>query len=234
MKKLITIILILSILITGVNATYLQTDNINDGYFSVYIQQQNIPKIKIKIAYNNTVKYCVYTPGKTLNYPLEKDGKYTITVYQNVRDNLYKKIETTTFEVALKNKLSPYLISTYEINFSQDDNISNIAKKICAESTSEFNKIANIKKYVKETLIYDYELAKNIKNKKITSYLPDANKVLENKKGICYDYASLFAAMCRSQGIPCKIVTGYTKNNTLHAWNNVYVGNRWHFIDPQK
>ena len=50
-------------------------------------------------------------------------------------------------------------------------------------------------------------------------------------KGICYDLASLFAAMCRSQGVPCKLTNGYV-GNVYHAWDQVYVNGAWQNIDP--
>ena len=39
----------------------------------------------------------------------------------------------------------------------------------------------------------------------------------------CFDYASLAAALLRSQGIPCKVVFGYVAPDDLyHAWNMFY------------
>ena len=43
--------------------------------------------------------------------------------------------------------------------------------------------------------------------------------------GICFDYASLAAAMLRSLGIPCKLITGYVGESTYHAWNSFYLEN---------
>ncbi len=55
---------------------------------------------------------------------------------------------------------------------------------------------------------------------------------LQFQKGICYDFASLFAAMLRSQGVPTKLVKGYAdKVSGYHAWNEVYVNGKWQTID---
>ena len=41
------------------------------------------------------------------------------------------------------------------------------------------------------------------------------------------DYASLAAAMMRSVGIPCKLLTGYVGDDQIyHAWNCIYLRNR--------
>ena len=62
-----------------------------------------------------------------------------------------------------------------------------------------------------------------------SGYLPNVDQVVADKKGICFDYASVMAAMLRSQGIPTKLVTGYVApNNAYHAWNEVWVeGKGW-------
>jgi hypothetical protein len=52
---------------------------------------------------------------------------------------------------------------------------------------------------------------------------PDVDEILKSNKGICFDYASLMAAMLRSLDIPAKLVTGYSsKLSVFHAWNEVY------------
>ena len=44
---------------------------------------------------------------------------------------------------------------------------------------------------------------------------------MRDKKGICFDYASLMTAMLRSQRIPAKLVIGYA-GEEYHAWISVY------------
>ena len=90
-------------------------------------------------------------------------------------------------------------------------------------------------------LTYDYEKAGTVQS----GYLPDVDKVLQEKKGICFDYASLMAAMLRSQGVPVKLVIGYTSTGEYHAWINVWSeesgwidsviyfdGKVWKLMDP--
>ena len=67
---------------------------------------------------------------------------------------------------------------------------------------------------------------------------------MASKKGICFDYASLMAAMLRSQGIPTKLEVGYS-GQAYHAWISVYLqetgwvdgiisfdGKDWTLMDP--
>lgn len=58
----------------------------------------------------------------------------------------------------------------------------------------------------------------------MTGYVPDPDQTLSSGKGICFDYASLAAAMLRSQGIPAKVITGYVSGGAVyHAWNMIYL-----------
>lgn len=68
------------------------------------------------------------------------------------------------------------------------------------------------------------ELCKNAK------YIPNTAATLKGTTGICYDFSSLFAAMCRSQGIPCALTKGYA-GSSYHAWNKVNLNGKWYQID---
>ena len=74
--------------------------------------------------------------------------------------------------------------------------------------------------------------------------LPNLDQIYKRKKGICFDYAAVMTAMLRSQGVPTKLVIGYT-GNAYHAWVNVYSkkrgwitgaiyfnGKKWKLMDP--
>ena len=76
------------------------------------------------------------------------------------------------------------------------------------------------------------------------SYVPDLDRLLSSKSGICFDYASLMTAMLRSLGIPAKLIFGYTGQN-YHSWLNIYTtetgwinamisfdGKTWKLMDP--
>ena len=60
-----------------------------------------------------------------------------------------------------------------------------------SEDTSDVDALQAIYDYVTENLTYDYDLADTVES----GYLPDVDATLESKKGICFDYAALTAAM---------------------------------------
>ena len=59
---------------------------------------------------------------------------------------------------------------------------------------------------------------------------------METKKGICYDYANLFAAFCRTQNITCYVIDGYkrTDPNAKHTWNRLYFNEIRNRAEPRK
>ncbi len=80
---------------------------------------------------------------------------------------------------------------------------------------------------------------------KVNAVTLPASKILEQKKGVCNDYANLTAAMLRAAGIPARPVSGLVFNNLKeagdwshaansgsHAWVEFYAGGKWHFADP--
>ncbi len=81
-------------------------------------------------------------------------------------------------------------------------------------------------KWITENIEYDYAYDP------VYQYFNSYN-TLQTKKGVCYDFAHLFAAYCRSQGIPCYVVDGNCKTNraTKHSWNRVYFNGSWWEVD---
>jgi len=67
-----------------------------------------------------------------------------------------------------------------------------------------------------------------------------AAEVAKNRQGDCTEHALLTAAMCRNAGIPARVVFGVVYVNkdkketgqfVYHAWNEVYLGEKWYGLD---
>ena len=114
-----------------------------------------------------------------------------------------------------------------------------LSSTLCGGNKDTIAKTAAIYDYVINNISY-VSTAENGAN----GYIPVPDTVLANKSGICFDYASLMAAMLRSQKIPTKVVVGYA-GDIYHAWISVYVdgsgwidgyiyfdGNKWNRMDP--
>lgn len=65
---------------------------------------------------------------------------------------------------------------------------------------------------------------------------PNAREALATRRGVCEDYALLYAALCRAAELPARVVYGLRKNNEseivpLHAWVEIDIGWGWQPVE---
>ncbi len=202
-----------------------------DGYFSVSYPGTAATKMKIGVTYAGKTTFLNYTPGTEASYSFERgNGTYTITLYRNTSGISYKKVLQKSAVVQLKNALAPYLASTMEVTFVSGDSVSKTAADLCAGLKDDASKIVTIHNYIAGHFCYNKAFAESVRKGLVKNYTPDTNHILKEKTGVCYDFSALFAAMCRSQGIPCTLEKGYTSIG-YHAWNRVWLNDGWVALD---
>jgi len=220
------------------------------------------PTIRIKVlvykqvdgVFNSAAdyQYTILKRGATVGIPLQLgNGNYrlAILIRRDPTRNAYNYLITKEFTVSLDSSLSPFLAATSLSDFSKASNCVAKAKTLCS-GLSGTAKVDAVYKWIIANIAYDTTLANNINNGTVTVWVPDPDRTLANRKGICFDYSSLFSAMLRSQGIPARLVIGdFIKTasdgstyNVRHAWNEVYYTGKgwvivnafqWKYIDGQ-
>ena len=154
---------------------------------------------------------------------------YTVFSKNTSKDNLLTKI----YVLMLSTVIAALLFSAYIFVYKQDDvSLTNgqatveLADKICADCDTDEEKVKAIYTWIIHNFEYDYE------SEPLIQYF-DVRKTLETRKGICYDFSHLFAALCRSHNIPCYIVDGDKRENVQyhHTWNRVYFNGSWWNVD---
>lgn len=98
--------------------------------------------------------------------------------------------------------------------------------EICSDTSTDEEKAKAAYTWILNNITYDYDC------NPFYQY-SDLDKTLQTKKGICYDIANLFTAICRSQNIPCYSVDGYRKDDYQykHTWNRVCIDGAWYNVD---
>ncbi|MDL2217974.1 transglutaminase-like domain-containing protein [Christensenellaceae bacterium OttesenSCG-928-M15] len=127
-----------------------------------------------------------------------------------------------------------YLGAGKEIAFNKGDAVSTKAAELTAGKKTTEEKAMAVYSYIVTNFSYDWDLYNKVVSKQVTRYTPNPNSILPSRKGICYDIASLYAAMMRSVGVPTKMVKGNaTVVGGYHAWNSVYddATGRWISMD---
>lgn len=217
--------------------------NAKDGYVMVAYNGQASNKLKVRVTGPSGTVY-TYDLNKNGNYevfPLsDGNGKYTVGVYENTSGNKYALAFSTPVTVMLTDNFAPFLRPNQYVNYTANSQVVKKAAELTKGKTDDLSKIATIYEYTVNTLAYDKQKAQTVQS----GYLPNIDKVLTEKKGICFDYAAVMAAMLRSEGIPTKLVVGYT-GDVYHAWINTYIpqqgwvegviffdGTTWKLMDP--
>lgn len=185
------------------------------------------------------IKLMVSSEGERIFYNITEEsesfslqfgsGSYSFELYANIEGDSYEMIAKKVDFIQLNNDLEPFLSKIQNVYW--DDDMKPIIKagKLAEASDEDFEKLSAIYNYVISNIVYDYDKIEGLSY----SYVPDVEKIYSEGKGICYDYASLLAAMLRSVDIPTKVVKGYRDGLTeYHAWNKVFVDEHWITVDP--
>lgn len=192
-----------------------------EGYIKVRYLKETTKKLKVIIEKDKgKYTYDLNNKGEYDIYPLQMgDGKYKIRVFENISGNKYATKQTVTINVKLTDLKAPFLAPNQLVNYSDTAEAIKKAAELTEGMTDDLEKVSVIYDYIITNIKYDTEKAKTVKS----GYLPVVDEILKSNKGICFDYASLMAAMLRSLDIPAKLVTGYSsKLSVFHAWNEVY------------
>lgn len=214
----------------------------NQGYVMAKYSGSSA-RANIQITGSDGVNYKYFlTPSESYtSLPLTSgSGTYQIDAYENIMDNKYAPLFKESIEVSLESEFLPYLYPNQYVYFTEDMLAISTASDTVQNASSDLDAVADIYHYVIEHITYDEEKAASIQ----PGYLPDIDSTLSSGKGICFDYASLTAAMLRSQGIPTKLEIGYS-GEVYHSWISVYIkdigwidkiiefsGDSWTRMDP--
>lgn len=215
--------------------------NTADGYVMAQYFGDTDKKLKLRVEGPAAVYTYNLTPGEWGVFPLsDGDGSYRVAIYRNTAGNRYSLVMVADVEVVLGDEFAPFLRPNQYVNYTDAPNTMELASQLCGGLSHPLDKVAAVYDYVVENFTYDKEKAATVKS----GYLPVLETVLEEKKGICFDYAAVMTAMLRSQEVPCKLVVGYA-GTVYHAWISVWTeengwvdgviffdGHQWKRMDP--
>lgn len=199
---------------------------VSQGYVAVCAQSDK--RLKCQIVYGDTkYNYDLLGDGTPAIYPLQSgDGQYTVRVMQNTTENKYMELFSAQAQVVLDSEFEPFLRPSQRVTYKADSACVSLAADMSAQAADAASFVSSVYEYIRNSVEYDYDKAQWIVDNNVTGYLPDPDDTLSAKKGICYDYAALAAAMLRSQGIPTKLITGYVSSGgseLYHAWNMIWL-----------
>lgn len=159
-------------------------------------------------------------------------GNYTVAIMVNETERKYSY--GPKFIIHNTQEVDKYSVPGKDIE-SNDEDIIKLAEQIVGGLNSDLEKAQAIHNWVSKNINYDYEkYIKHQNNNYDNQY--GALTTLESKKGVCYDYAALVAALGRAVGLQTKMIKGEGITESFrgyHAWNEIYISeeNRWLKLD---
>ena len=113
--------------------------------------------------------------------------------------------------------------------------IDETARKIVGNEKDSKKKAYLLYKWICRNIKYDYEKVKIVSSNP-RGVSSGSIEAYETKKGICFDYSSLYVSMSRAVGLKVRLVTGLAYSGVAwgdHAWNQVFSSeeNRWINVD---
>jgi transglutaminase-like putative cysteine protease len=110
----------------------------------------------------------------------------------------------------------------------ESDKLLDFATNEFGTLTTEYAKVKAINEWIFKTIRYQTGA---------TNSSASACDILQNKEGVCKDFAHLAIALCRALDIPARYFTGYAYQLNppdFHACFEAYIGGNWIFFDPTK
>lgn len=202
----------------GNEEALVDTSSVSKGYVALFCQSD--ARLKLQVLKDDQKYVYDIVQGVPQIYPLQcGDGHYVFSVMKNIEDSKYYELYRAEADVVLDSEFEPFLRPNQYTNYSAASECVKKAGDLAGTAGSESDFVTAVYDFVCGTVKYDYELAATVQS----GYLPEPDRCMSEGKGICFDYASLAAAMLRSQGIPTKIIFGYVSpSDVYHAWNMYY------------
>jgi len=230
---------------SNISLTYPAGNNITaDGFVTVEGESKGNYALYIyKSGDDSLVTSCSIPTGKfsVRVWMRFGPGLYRV-VFSNLTQNLFTVTNTNTDKGA--DGGDPRFLYPSTVVQSDDFRITNILSDILYGVNREADKIKKIHDYLVQNTVYDLDVYNKVINGTYNSYT-DREQTALNVLGtryhidpqyeplghylaVCDGYSNATAALLRAAGIETRIVTSATMN---HAWNNVFTGGSWKFLD---
>lgn len=218
----------------GQRSAAIDMSNASKGYVAVQCQAPTHARIRVIKGDENSTdidNYLLGNDGGTSYYPLTKgNGSYTVIVYIFVANTdagpNYAKFLVGSVDVQLESEFAPYLLPNRIVNYTPQSACVAFSHQLTKNCGNELEVVQQVYYWIANNISYDVPKAEEVSTSGV-EYEPDPDTIFQQRAGICYDYASLAAAMLRANAIPTILVKGEVKTPEgeylYHAWNLVWI-----------
>lgn len=193
------------------------------------------------LFYANAMFNQYLSSSKTYNYicykvviPVTK-SKLARKLPSMINNSLKIVVEENSKDIVNNKTIVYYNGITLNEGIKSNDDINTFAKNLVSKETNTIDKAKIIYNWIGNNISYDYDKAEKVLSSDF-NIKSGAIYAFQSKKGICFDYACLFVAMGRANGMKVRLITGEGFNGVSwvnHAWNQIYIPeeDRWINVD---
>lgn len=190
-------------------------------------------KLHVLVNYlDSKSNYVVPNDGTPYVIPLPYgNGVYTVSIWEYYNEDGYVKKYETNINAVLDDPLSPFSYANGRVPYKENDTCVKLAHKIAKKAISSEMFAYGVKEWTEKNVVYDTSYVPG----KLSTHQINPDETIRSGKGICLDYASLMAAMLRSQGVPARLAFGYVTHEGVreyHAWTDAWIDGAWVTLDP--
>lgn len=224
---------------TSSNGAAIDSSHVHDGYVVVSCSgseesyEKKVKAIVTETSSGRVQQYVLPSSGNPVVLPLPLgSAEYSVSIYRQVSGERYCELASEKLHADMQGEGVPFSSSNVYCSYDEDDReLVELSLGIVEGCETEREAVSALYGWVTENIAYDAGKAGRLSG--TSGYVPSPSKALSDRQGICFDYSSLFAAMCRICGISCRVVTGHVEPSGLyHAWNEVLMDGEWERLDP--
>lgn len=181
-----------------------------------------------------------YCKKNNINQPSEiiKDdaGNTHFVLHWDLIPPYTTKVVSITSEVAVRERSRRSAPSPLPVYLAPEPFIESDHALI--KETARSLKAKNVRKTARgifDWVVENIRYAGYVKNNRGALY------ALKHRKGDCTEFATLFVALCRANGVPARYLGGFVSSKSAvltlgdyHNWAEFYYDGRWHLADPQR
>lgn len=131
-------------------------------------------------------------------------------------------------------KYFTFLLFLCNVLIVKAQEVEDLARTLTISCTTDEEKVRAIFVWLRDSIEYDNIKLNIFQNRQQTmSERQRVNTIINDKKGVCTDYALVFNKLCQLNNIESRIVKGYSYLSTSigHAWNIAKINDEYFIFD---
>lgn len=197
--------------------------------------KNGLHRFSTTMSTGKTIHLYFYVNGKEAYFcQMEYESKYDTCVARRkaVLNAIKKANVTPSNSKSLDHIYYPFY--KFDDNYRCDTKLwADFSKTLVKPEWSDERKVFTFCVWLSENIAYDYYHVTTMHASRAKYYKDFSGKysTYDTKVGVCFDYANILLIMCRANNIPAITLESLERN---HAWNAVYINNRWYEFDIVK